>query len=284
MRYFGTHNRNKALFTNKLDIDHYVDEKRETPMHQLNFWLVIHPEHDIATSIFGNLLRLAELESPEVSHDELISWLAAAIRCQPQFLVPCGEAISVREVPSAPVDPRGSEWNASVGITQTCLLLKYLSRCSVEKLSVDERANVIFALLRIFGDSDEAANSPHAEILFRHLYTADERVDTIEALAAVFFQISNDVATMADAIRTIFRLTEDEPLVMRLTVEILMCLCQRSEIATTLPDFRMGDQMYCNQVKVIILDLTSDAHESVPDLQQKDELSNLVNEMFNLRS
>lgn len=45
----------------------------------------------------------------------------------------------------------------------------------------------------------------------------------------------------------------------------------------------MGDQMYCNQVKVIILDLTSDAHVQVPEAYQKDELSALVNEVFNLK-
>lgn len=45
---------------------------------------------------------------------------------------------------------------------------------------------------------------------------------------------------MADGIRHLYRILDDEPIVLRLTVEILMCLCQRSEIAATLPDFRVS--------------------------------------------
>ncbi|ULU04963.1 hypothetical protein L5515_013737 [Caenorhabditis briggsae] len=299
MRFFGSHNRNKGLFSEGRDIMSYQQAKDEeqkrrreanlevdTDTH-VDLWLLCHPDNDVAIALFNTMLRLTEQLDLDVSHDDVVAWLATAIRCHPSNLVPRGEAVTIRDKPTLPADPRGGDWNSGVGITQVCLLMQYLGKCSLNKLTLDERANVLFAVLRIFGDSDEVADSPHAQHFVRHLYTVDatQRTELIDALASIFFQLStpDDVATMADAVRTMWKITEDEPLVMRLTVEILMCLCQRSEVVNNLPDFKMGDQMYCKQVKMIILDLTSDAHEQVPELHQKDELSNLVNEVFNLK-
>lgn len=297
MRYFGTFNRNKGLFTESRDIMVYQQardeehKKRKEANLELDsdshvgMWLLCHPDNDLAIAMYTTMVRLAGELSLEVTHDDIIAWLGTAIRCHPSQLVPRGEAVSIRDKPTLPTDPRGGDWNTGVGITQTCLLLRYLSQCSLDQLSIDERANVLFAILRVFSDSDEVAASPDAQKFVRRIYSSGSRYDLIDALAAIFFQLStpDDIATMADAVRTLWSITEDEPLVMRLTVEILMCLCQRSEVVANLPEFKLGDQMYCKQVKMIILDLTSDAHEQVPELHQKDELSNLVNEVFNLK-
>ncbi|CAL2032501.1 unnamed protein product [Caenorhabditis brenneri] len=295
MRYFGSYNRNKGLFTESKDIMAYQKAREEDHQRRqeanletdsdthVGMWLLCHPDNDLATAMFATMLRLAEDLQLEVTHDDVISWLGTAIRCHPSHLVPRGEALTIREKPTLPAELRGGDWNTGIGITQACLLMQYLGTCKLNKLSLDERANVLFAVLRIFGDCDEIAANPHAQQFLRLLYASGDRIEGIEAFASIFFQFSNDVATMADAIRTLWKLTEDEPLVMRLTVEILMCLCQRSEIVSTLPDFKMGDQMYCKQVKMIILDLTSDAHDQVPEKHQKEELSTLVNEVFNLK-
>lgn len=299
MRFFGSYNRNKGLFSEGRDIMAYKQAKDEEQQRRreanlevdsdthVGLWLLCHPDNDVATALFNTMIRLAEELDLDVTHDDIIAWLGTAIRCHPSNLVPRGEALTIRDKATLPTDPRGGDWNTGVGITQTCLLMQYLTKCSLNKMSIDERANVLFAVLRIFSDSDEVADSPHSHHFVRHLYAvgAALRTELIDALASIFFQLStpDDVATMADGVRALWKITEDEPLVMRLTVEILMCLCQRSEIVTNLPDFQMGDQMYCKQMKMIILDLTSDAHEQVPELHQKDELSNLVNEVFNLK-
>uniref|UniRef100_A0A1I7TV28 Ribosomal RNA-processing protein 43 n=2 Tax=Caenorhabditis tropicalis TaxID=1561998 RepID=A0A1I7TV28_9PELO len=297
MRYFGSYNRNKGLFTESKDIMAYQtakedDQRRrkeaslevDTDTH-VGMWLLCFPDNDLATAMFTTMHRLAEELELEVTHDDIISWLGTAIRCHPSHLVPRGEATTIREKPTLPADPRGGDWNVAIGVTQACLLMQYLTSCKLDKLTADERANVIFAVLRIFSDSDEVAASQLAQKFLRRLYTTGNRVENIEAIAAIFYQLftPDDIAAMANSIRTLWKITGDEPLVMRLTVEILMCLCQRSEIVASLPDFTMGDQMYCKQVKMIILDLTSDAHEQVPEVQQKHELSTLVNDLFNLK-
>ncbi|EFP07794.1 hypothetical protein CRE_26500 [Caenorhabditis remanei] len=295
MRYFGSYNRNKGLFNEGKDImmyqqarDEEIERRKAAKLEvdsdtHVGLWLLCHPDNSVAVAMFNTMHRLAEDLVLEVTHDDIISWLGTAIRCHPSNLVPRGEAMTIREKQTLSADPRGSDWNVGVGITQTCLLMQYLASCSLNKISVDERANVLFALLRIFSDSNEIATSPHTRKFVRCIYSPNVRVELIDAFASIFFQLSTDVATMANAIRTMWKITEDEPLVMRLTVEILMCLCQRSEVVSNLPDFKLGDQMYCKQVKMIILDLTSDAHDQVPDVHQKDELSNLVNEVFNLK-
>ncbi|CAI2329827.1 unnamed protein product [Caenorhabditis sp. 36 PRJEB53466] len=289
-RYFGRNHRRESmgLLSTPRDYHEYKllrAQNNQKELCDMDLWLLCHPDNEAARALYRTMISAAERTAPQVSHDEIVSWLATAIRCHPAMLVPRGEGFHIEENRTVPVDARGVEWTWAVGVQQARYLLEYLSKCTFQRLSVDERANILFALLRIFSDRDQGRSVSEcrsAEPLFRRLHPSECRVATIEALAAVFFQIANDVATMADAIRCVWRLLDDEPLVMRLTCEILMCLCQRSEVAATLPDFAMGDRIYCKQVKVIILDLTSDAHEQVPDVEEKNILSDLVNELFHL--
>ncbi|EGT35998.1 hypothetical protein CAEBREN_03332 [Caenorhabditis brenneri] len=244
MRYFGSYNRNKGLFTESKDIMIYQKAREEDHQRRqeanletdsdthVGMWLLCHPDNDLATAMYSKLFLL----QLEVTHDDVISWLGTAIRCHPSHLVPSGRALTIREKPTLSAELRVGYWNTGIGITQACLLMQYLGTCKLNKLSLDERANVLFAVLRIFGHCDEIAANPHAQQFLRLLYASGDRIQGIEAFASIFFQFSN-------AIRTLWKLTEDEPLVMRLTVEILMCLCQRPEIVATLPDFTMA-QMY----------------------------------------
>ncbi|CAI5441509.1 unnamed protein product [Caenorhabditis angaria] len=188
--------------------------------------------------LLQNAMYVHLCQNPPVSpdFDTFMCYLSMAAGCKVEQLLPRGEIVS---------RPTRFYCVSSNPRTQTEYHTKIRRLLLIQKpsnLSKDERNNLMFAIFRILADFEEPKKQN--EIIYYLQCLLDETED-FDNFAQMFSQVSDDIAKL-HKIALIF--LPDIKLVLRLILETLIAVTQRSEFSTEIPNFEMKTRPYCGIV------------------------------------